>query len=139
MTRCNCHGPMKRNHLYSNNDPDDANWLPFCDCRPDFLEWETLQPQLKRLVFELSIEFMPASKLGKRLVDEYRRQVPDEHVGLIERGVEILEQHNDIYSKVEVWEIDSEHEEVGGHVFMLYPRSGDEPVMIDMQITLAIA
>ena len=108
-----------------------------CDCLPIGDCWELLMPNLDRMIFELSLEFKPALDIEREesiaLCTESR--VQDEHIEMVERGVEILRNNCHAYSKVEVWLIDTNLDAMEGVVYLLYPRNGNQPILVDIDAT----
>ena len=54
---------------------------------------------------------------------------------MVERGVEILRNNCHAYSKVEVWLIDTNLDAMEGVVYLLYPRNGNQPILVDIDAT----
>ena len=129
---CNCDGIT--------TDPLLANSAHFCDCMPNGEDWETLQPNLSRMIFELELGFMPASKYSsEKYGDSLRRalgqNIPENQRQLVERGIDILGDNAHEYCRIEVWEIDRNLESDEGYVFLMFPRGEcDEPVLVDLSI-----
>lgn len=136
-------------------DDDDYELCLLCDCTPDAYDWEAMQPNLSSMLFELELGFTPASKLTRRknqglcgeslrnwVNDSDRRNVPEHHRALVERGIDILGENSNDYFRIEVWEIDFDLEAQQGYVFRMFPRGflnddGDDyytesAVMVDM-------